>query len=101
MESTTANLCAEHSWPFLLASQTERHPKMNEPEFIATMEELLETDPGSIGLATQLCSLQQWDSLAFVSFLAMAHSKYGVPVAPTELRQCKSIADLMKLVEKR
>ena len=74
---------------------------MNEPEFIATMEELLETDPGSIGLATQLCSLQQWDSLAFVSFLAMADSKYAVRVTPTELRQCKSIADLMKLIEKR
>lgn len=73
---------------------------MNEHEFIANMEELLETDQGSISLATQLDSLQQWDSLAFVSFLAMADSKCGVRVAPTELRQCKSIADLMKLVER-
>ena len=101
MESTTANLCAELGWPFLLASQTERRPKMNEQEFIANMEELLETDPGSISLATQLESLSQWDSLAFVSFLAMADSKYGVRVTPTELRQSKSIADLMKLVEKK
>ena len=72
---------------------------MNDLEFIANMEELLETEPGSISLATQLDSLQQWDSLAFVSFLAMAHSKYGARVTPTELRQCKSFADLMKLVE--
>jgi acyl carrier protein len=101
MESKTDNLRAEHSWPFLLASQTERHPKMNEQEFIANMEDLLETDPGSISLATQLDTLAQWDSLAFVSFLAMADSKYGVRVTPTELRQSKSIADLMKLVEKK
>jgi len=74
---------------------------MNEQEFIASIEELLEIDPGSIGLATQLDSLEQWDSLAFVSFLALADSKYGVRVTPTELRQSKNVADLMKLVEKR
>ena len=33
-----------------------------------------------------------------VSFLAMAHSKYGVRVAPTELRACKTLSDLAKLV---
>jgi acyl carrier protein len=74
---------------------------MNEQEFIASIEELLEIDPGSISLETQLDSLEQWDSLAFVSFLALADSKYGVRVTPTELRASKSIADLMKLVEKR
>jgi acyl carrier protein len=74
---------------------------MNEQEFIASIEELLEIDPGSISLATQLDSLQEWDSLAFVSFLAMADSKYGVRVTPTELHESKSMADLMKLVEKR
>lgn len=74
---------------------------MNEQEFIASMEELLEIDPGSISLTTQLDSLQEWDSLAFVSFLAMADSKYGVRITPTELHESKSVADLMKLVEKR
>jgi acyl carrier protein len=74
---------------------------MNDQEFIASIEELLEIDPGSISLATQLDSLQEWDSLAVVSFLAMADSKYGVRVTPTELHESNSIADLMKLVEKR
>jgi len=74
---------------------------MNEQEFIARLEELLEADAGSLNLATPLGSLQGWDSLAFVSFLAMADEKYGTRVAPTDLRQCKSVADLMKLVEKK
>ena len=74
---------------------------MDEQEFIANMEELLEADPGSIGLATEMESLSQWDSLAFVSFLAMADSKYSVRVTPTDLREAKTIADLMKLVEKK
>ncbi len=73
----------------------------SEQEFIATMEELLEEDPGSLNLATPLENLSSWDSLTFVGFLAIADSKYGARVAPTELRQCKSVADMLKLVEKK
>ena len=72
----------------------------SEQGFVADMEELLEEDPGSLELTTPLASLSGWDSLAFVAFLAMADSKYGVQVAPTDVRGCQSIADLMKLVAK-
>lgn len=73
---------------------------MDEKKFITDMEELLEVDGGSLKLTVDLTSLEQWDSLAFVSFLAMADSKFNTKVAPTELRQCKTIGDLMKLVSK-
>ena len=73
---------------------------MDKKEFLTNLEELLESDAGALNCASELASLEQWDSLAFVSFLAMADSKYGVKVAPTELRQCKTIGDLIKLVTK-
>ena len=73
---------------------------MDEKQFVVNMEELLEVDPGSLHAGIELTSLPQWDSLAFVSFLAMADSKYGAKVAPVELRQCKTVGDLMKLVSK-
>ena len=73
---------------------------MNEKTFLTNMEELLEADAGTLRLGVELTSLEQWDSLAFVSFLAMADSKYGIKVAPSELRQCKTVGDLMKLVHK-
>ena len=73
---------------------------MSEKEFLTNLEELLESDAGAFNCAIELASLEQWDSLVFVSFLAMADSKYGVKVAPTELRQCKTIGDLMKLIAK-
>jgi acyl carrier protein len=73
----------------------------NEKEFLAGMEELFEEDPGSLGLTTPLAGLSSWDSLTFVGFLAMADSKYGARVVPTELRQCKTIGDMLKLVEKK
>lgn len=73
---------------------------MDERTFLADMEELLEVDVGALTSQTELASIEQWDSLAFVSFLAMADSKYGIKVAPSELRQCKTVGDLMKLVHK-
>ena len=73
---------------------------MDEKAFLANMEELLEIDAGSLKVTVELTNLEQWDSLAFVSFLAMADSKYGIKVAASELRQCKTVGDLMKLVHK-
>ena len=73
---------------------------MDENKFLAVMEELLEVDEGSLNCATSLESTEKWDSLAFVSFLAVADSNYGVNVAPKDLQQCKTIRDLMRLVTK-
>jgi acyl carrier protein len=70
----------------------------NQP--LVDIEELLELDPGSLKHDTELASLSQWDSLAVVSFLALADSNYGVNVAPAQVRQCKSVGDLAALLVK-
>jgi len=67
---------------------------------LVDIEELLEMDSGSLKHDTELASLSQWDSLAVVSFLAMADSNYGVAVAPAQVRQCKSVGDLAALLVK-
>lgn len=72
---------------------------MDEQRFITNLEELLEMTPGDLNAQTELAALSQWDSLAFVSFLAMADSEYGVKVAPSNLQRCKTVSDLMSLVK--
>jgi acyl carrier protein len=79
---------------------TETKSELDEKQFVVNMEELLEVDPGSLHSGTELASLTLWDSLAFMSFLAMADSMYGVKVAPVELRKCKTVRDLTELVSK-
>ena len=74
---------------------------MDEKAFLANMEELLEVEPGTLSLRQNLNDTGKWDSLNFVSFLAMAHSKYAVRVAPVELRSCKTLEDTMKLLQAR
>ena len=71
---------------------------MNEKTFLNDMEELFECDPGSLSLDLNLADTGKWDSLAFVSFMAMSHSQYGIKVAPASLRSCKTVGDLLKLV---
>jgi acyl carrier protein len=72
---------------------------MDDKKFLTDVEDLLECDPGSLSLEQSLADSGKWDSLNFVSFLAMAHTKYGVRVAPVELRACKTFGDLAKLVK--
>jgi acyl carrier protein len=71
---------------------------MDEKKFLANLEELLETGRGSLSLDQNLVDTGNWDSLNFVSFLAMAHAKYGVRVAPAGLAACKTVGDAMKLL---
>jgi len=74
---------------------------MDEKTFLTDMEELLELDAGALNCAVELAGTEVWDSLAFVSFLAMADSNYGVQVAPKELLECKTVGDLMQLLSKQ
>ena len=74
---------------------------MDAKEFIAEIENLLEVDPGSLSLDSDLAETGKWDSLAFVSFLAIADSQFNAKVAPVDLRKCMTVADLMKLVTKK
>jgi acyl carrier protein len=46
-----------------------------------------------------LSDFEQWDSLAILSVLAMADSKYGVTIMGGEIRSSVTAADLANLVE--
>jgi acyl carrier protein len=73
---------------------------MNGQKFVSDIEQMLEIDAGGIDLTTVLANMEKWDSLAFVSFIALAHSKYGAKIAPKDLRDCITINDLMLLTQK-
>lgn len=73
---------------------------MDAKSFVEEIENLLEVDPGTLSLDTNVKSHEKWDSLAFVSFLAIADSTFGVKVAPDDLRKAQTVADLFNLVKK-
>ena len=61
------------------------------------IDELLEKDPGATKDSDLLDDIG-WDSLAAVSFQALAGEKFDQNVSPTDLMKCTTVADLAALV---
>ncbi|GEM47599.1 acyl carrier protein [Deinococcus cellulosilyticus] len=70
---------------------------MNKNEFFALLEEILETEPGSLKDDTDLQSVG-WDSLADVSFIAAVDNKFGMTLDPNQLSKSQTVQDLLNLV---
>ena len=71
---------------------------MDKQAFFNHLEELLEVEPGKLTGHETLQGLPEWDSLAVVSFLAMADEKYGKSIEPEKLQEMRTIADLVNLL---
>ena len=73
---------------------------MTKQEFLKLIEEMLEADPGSLSGDEPLETLI-WDSLAVVSFIALADEHLGVAVSPQALAEATTLADVLALVDSR
>lgn len=70
---------------------------MTNAEFLTAIDEILEAAPGSTKVEDDLASLSGWDSMAIISFIAMADEKLGVSLNIEMLSSCKTVADLAEL----
>lgn len=70
---------------------------MTRAEFLAALEEMLELDAGSLSPDTALDSLDSWDSLAVISFIALVDEHFDHVVAGEDLAKAKTIGDLLAL----
>lgn len=64
---------------------------------IDCLAQLLERDAAEISEDASLESLG-WDSLCFVSFIAMVHEAQNEVIEPRELAKCKTVGAVMALV---
>lgn len=67
-------------------------------QFIEKMVDLLDCEE-EITMDTVLDELDEWDSLSFVSFLAMANAAYGKKIEPSDVRRAETIGDLYSLIK--
>ena len=70
---------------------------MDKLEFYQSLAAILDVE--EVKAENILKDYEQWDSLAILSVLAMADSKYGVTVRAEEIRSVVTAADLAGLVE--
>lgn len=69
-----------------------------EKEFLEKMIDILDCEQ-EVSMDSILGEIEEWDSLSFVSFLAMANASYGKKVIPANVKSAKTIADLFEIVK--
>lgn len=75
---------------------------MNKDEFLKNFADVFDdTDCSEITLDTVFQDLDEWGSLINMSVIAMVKTKYNKSVTGKEIRECETVADLLKLVESK
>ncbi len=72
-----------------------------EERFIELFKETLEIDENNITFDTFFRDLEQWDSLAFLSVIAMIDEEYDVVIDGNDFKELKTIGDLIEEIKKR
>ncbi|CDB35094.1 acyl carrier protein [Phascolarctobacterium sp. CAG:266] len=73
---------------------------MTNEQKIKIIEEILDLDEGTLKEDTVLRDLEDWDSVAIISFIAMIDDEFNKIVKGPVVREQKTVADLMALMEK-
>jgi acyl carrier protein len=73
--------------------------KINHEQFVHAIKDALEKPPENLGLSTVLRELESWDSLTSVMLVAEIYADYRVQISGDEMSGCRTVADLMSLVE--
>ena len=66
--------------------------------FKQKIAEITEDEADKLALETSLEDIEGWDSLAIVTFVAMADAEFGVAIKTSDLRIAETLGDIYELV---
>ena len=72
---------------------------MSNEKKIELIAEVTDIEPETLTPETELSSLVEWDSIALISFIAMMDDEFEKVVKGTEVKEKKTVADLMAMME--
>ncbi len=72
---------------------------MNRKEFLNALDETLELPAGTLQGPEELADLDMWDSMAMMSYIALADSSGSVKITPRQIVGCTTVDDLLKLAK--
>jgi acyl carrier protein len=75
--------------------------KMKKRKIIELIEEIMEVDEGTIRGGEVLESLDGWDSLKVVMFIATVDENYNITLSPQKIADANTIGDLVELVNQQ
>lgn len=71
---------------------------MTNKEKLNLLEEMLDSGE-TLTDDMVLSDVENWDSMAFISFIALVDEKFGKQVAAPTVKAAKTVDDLLKLME--
>jgi acyl carrier protein len=70
---------------------------MDRKDFLLALDEMLELPAGTLTGSEELDTLDGWDSLGVISFIALVDEKLNIVVEGEKLAQAKTVDDLLAL----
>lgn len=72
---------------------------MNAQEKLAALEDIMELDEGTLTPATNLDEIEEWDSLAALSYVVLMGDEFNKKVSGKEIRAFQTVQDIMDTME--
>jgi acyl carrier protein len=70
---------------------------MTNQELLLEVDKILGLRPGTLRGEERLDELENWDSTALISFVALAEGQNGVQISPVQIVGCSTVDDLIRL----
>ena len=67
-------------------------------EKLAALEEMMELDDGTLAPETSLADVNEWDSLAALSFVVLVKDEFGKIVSGKQIRAFETVQDMLDLM---
>jgi acyl carrier protein len=71
---------------------------MTNQEKIAMLEDMMELEKGTLQENGMLSDVVEWNSLAKLSFIALMDETFGKKVSADEMKQFKSVKDILNFM---
>ena len=72
-----------------------------EEQFLQKFKEVLEVTDRNLSLSDKFRSYEEWDSLAFLSLIAMIDEEYDVIIDGKDFKQLETVADIQQAIKER
>ena len=73
---------------------------MSDELFIARVAEAIECDVSLLTMQSRFKDIENWDSMAALSVIAMADEFYGKSISGEDLKSATTVADLLSIISK-
>ena len=72
-----------------------------EEKFLQKFKEVLEVTDRDLSLTDHFRNYEEWDSLAFLSLIAMIDEEYDVIIDGKDFKQLETVADIQQAIKER